>query len=431
MLQKITLENFKIHEKTEIEFKPITIFIGPNNCGKSSILQSLTLLKQSKRFSQQSPQNQYLIPYEKSDEWKNQCIINIGKFKDILRKGKDSITIEVEGKIKSHIAKRYTGSEDIVIHSTMKFVNNILKYNYGIIKSEAHHVEWDTNKVIRNGKLTLPDYPKGNVATQVRADIYSPVFPTGLQGAKQAEIDYDGLMDYSEDFFQSIPKFYDSFHLVYALRGMENDHINLDPNEYDHIEFIDLKDRSNAIFSTVAYNDELENNLSKWFKQLFGVESRSRMKPQQKVGIEIQHKNKVKSPIVNEGMGLNQLAYLLSPIALANENDCIFIEEPEAHLYPKLQTMLTKLFLQINKEENKQFVISTHSEHILFGFLTAIATKELSLNDLIIYSFEKEDSKAVVNQVLINEDGSVKGGIPGFFDNSVEQLIKYIQAISS
>ncbi len=41
MIEKIRLQNFKLHKDTTLEIKPITIFIGQNNSGKSSIFQAL------------------------------------------------------------------------------------------------------------------------------------------------------------------------------------------------------------------------------------------------------------------------------------------------------------------------------------------------------------------------------------------------------
>lgn len=49
MLKAIELENFKAFgERSRIEFAPITLIFGENSVGKSSILQSLNLLKQSR-----------------------------------------------------------------------------------------------------------------------------------------------------------------------------------------------------------------------------------------------------------------------------------------------------------------------------------------------------------------------------------------------
>jgi AAA15 family ATPase/GTPase len=47
MLEKIKLQNFKLHKDTTLEIKPITLFIGQNNSGKSSIFQALQLIKQN------------------------------------------------------------------------------------------------------------------------------------------------------------------------------------------------------------------------------------------------------------------------------------------------------------------------------------------------------------------------------------------------
>ncbi|GIW83134.1 MAG: hypothetical protein KatS3mg105_4941 [Gemmatales bacterium] len=49
MLKALELENFKAFgERTRIEFAPITLIFGENSAGKSSILQSLSLLKQTR-----------------------------------------------------------------------------------------------------------------------------------------------------------------------------------------------------------------------------------------------------------------------------------------------------------------------------------------------------------------------------------------------
>ncbi|MBN1540467.1 MAG: AAA family ATPase, partial [Candidatus Thermoplasmatota archaeon] len=46
MLDRIRVKNFKAHVDTEIDLKPITIFIGPNNSGKSTLFQLILLFKQ-------------------------------------------------------------------------------------------------------------------------------------------------------------------------------------------------------------------------------------------------------------------------------------------------------------------------------------------------------------------------------------------------
>lgn len=48
MITNLSLENFKSFKKLEnLKIKPLTILLGRNSCGKSSIIQSLLLLKQT------------------------------------------------------------------------------------------------------------------------------------------------------------------------------------------------------------------------------------------------------------------------------------------------------------------------------------------------------------------------------------------------
>ncbi|MFT0159423.1 AAA family ATPase [Bacteroides thetaiotaomicron] len=47
MIKNIKLKNFKVFEDEDIELAPLTLITGINGMGKSSVIQSLLLLKQS------------------------------------------------------------------------------------------------------------------------------------------------------------------------------------------------------------------------------------------------------------------------------------------------------------------------------------------------------------------------------------------------
>ena len=48
ILKALALENFKgIHEPVRIEFAPVTLLFGPNNAGKSTIVQALHYARRS------------------------------------------------------------------------------------------------------------------------------------------------------------------------------------------------------------------------------------------------------------------------------------------------------------------------------------------------------------------------------------------------
>ena len=55
-MKSFRLKNFKSFKDTgEVEIKPITVFVGKNNSGKSSLLRFLPLLKQTLLYNVNTP----------------------------------------------------------------------------------------------------------------------------------------------------------------------------------------------------------------------------------------------------------------------------------------------------------------------------------------------------------------------------------------
>ena len=76
MLKAIELENFKAFgERNRIEFAPITLIFGENSAGKSSILQSLNLLKQSRESRETGT---LILPRTDGG------IVDLGSFKELV-----------------------------------------------------------------------------------------------------------------------------------------------------------------------------------------------------------------------------------------------------------------------------------------------------------------------------------------------------------
>ena len=143
-LTNIELQNFKSHEKTQIRPKLITILIGPNSSGKSSVLQSLMMLKSSLK-----PQGGQEPPITKKESF------DLGEFEDILTHNEEKTTfsIKIDGQYPPGdviISKHNPLSEFSYFvefsKSGKKQLN--LKSNYKIIKSL-------TIKELRKIKLDL------------------------------------------------------------------------------------------------------------------------------------------------------------------------------------------------------------------------------------------------------------------------------------
>jgi hypothetical protein len=75
MLTRLWLRNFKSWPELDIEFKPITLLYGANSSGKSSIIQFLLLLKQTK----DSNDPQVALDFGAEDK-----LVDLGSFRDAV-----------------------------------------------------------------------------------------------------------------------------------------------------------------------------------------------------------------------------------------------------------------------------------------------------------------------------------------------------------
>ncbi|VVB92132.1 AAA ATPase domain protein [uncultured archaeon] len=447
MLQKIKLQNFKLHKDTSLEIKPITLFIGQNNSGKSSIFQALQLIKQNIKTSHERPERfiygeQYgnlLIPPkpEKSTTdyylYPNR-LIDIGTFEDVLRKNERFIGISIEGNLPvKKGALKEKGIENIHVNYEMKFRNNTLNYHSGGIKGGQYCLEWDWRSEGRDKNKNPISLKIDGIDFhfEARDEISEPIRHTG--GSSPPDIPYDieaNAQELKDGLVTSIKDFISSIHAIYGLRGFEETSYPLSDTPPSETDFMLLYDRSLAINSLLPYNRELESQLSSWFKNLLSVEISFELLPGKTV--KIKAKNAYgETSFINEGLGIHQLLFMFLPIALSPSSHTFLIEEPEAHLHPKAQSDISSTFIKILKNESKQFLIATHSEHILFGFLNALAKKEISLDDIVIYYFKNEKGVSEITKLNIDEYGRVAGGLPGFFEQNIRNVIEYLNALDS
>jgi len=132
------------------------------------------------------------------------------------------------------------------------------------------------------------------------------------------------------------------------------------------------------------------------------------------------------------GVGVSQFIPVL--IAILKEPK-LFIEQPELHLHPALQLVISDLIIsRINKFRAGDFVITeTHSEHIVLRLLRRIReysedkikNKELriSSNEVSVYYVMATNKGTVFKKIRVSDDGDFIDRWPsGFFNERDEEL---------
>lgn len=181
--------------------------------------------------------------------------------------------------------------------------------------------------------------------------------------------------------------------------------------------------------------ENIENITRKWFKQ-FGFSSDIKLNRLSKEGINYEflvtdEKTGFYTNIADVGFGVSQTLPIVIESFYAPEDSLILIEQPEIHLHPKAQATLGDLFIEAISKRDRQFIIETHSEHLIARIRRRIAENpELSKDDIAIYYFHKTTEGTKIEKVTLNEYGQLEDFPEGFFDESYYEAFNHMKVIS-
>ena len=125
--------------------------------------------------------------------------------------------------------------------------------------------------------------------------------------------------------------------------------------------------------------------------------------------------------IVNDGFGVNQVAYMLT-VALYDKAKIVLIEEPEIHLHPSMIRKLVHAFVDIVSNNDRRFVISTHSETFVVALLAQIAAGKIGVDDVSFILAEKEDGESEFTKQEAESNGQIQGGLESFIAAELEDM---------
>ncbi len=182
--------------------------------------------------------------------------------------------------------------------------------------------------------------------------------------------------------------------------------------------------------TNLAYSPTDLQKISPILKRVTGVGLRAFTVPPQAVEVK---SIALSGPVnvVLEGFGTNSLIMLLLQLTSAEKGATVMIEEPEIHLHPKAQAELAEVLTEVALEEDKQVIMTTHSEHITGRLLTLVAEGKLTPDDVAIYAFEKDDQGVCTAKDLkVSDDGRIEGSIGDFFEVNLAEMNRMVKALS-
>lgn len=135
----------------------------------------------------------------------------------------------------------------------------------------------------------------------------------------------------------------------------------------------------------------------------------------------------------NFGYGISYCLPIITMILTSKKGSILLIENPEAHIHPSGQTQLG-LFCSLAVKSGIQLIIETHSDHFFNGVRLALNEGLISVNDVRSYYFsknlegDKSSQKITTNIELVelHENGKIKNAPVGFFDEWQNSLFKLL-----
>jgi len=111
--------------------------------------------------------------------------------------------------------------------------------------------------------------------------------------------------------------------------------------------------------------------------------------------------------LVDVGYGVSQVLPIVADALRAEEGSAFLLQQPEAHLHPKAQAELGSFLAVLAKQQNKQFVIETHSDYLVDRIRTDVRDGKIASNDVVILYFERKNGEATIHPLELDDFGNI------------------------
>lgn len=425
MLTHLKLDNFKIWKSTgPMRLAPVTLLLGTNSSGKSSLIQSLLLIRQTVKGDDPSLDLNLGNP-DAGDS------VTLGRFRDVLCRHGDGARIGIEFRWSESGA---TGESTL--------------FNARYRAGPAGSAELDSLRLGRDGQgfsvlRRKPGIYRVQLGDERRSRGQSAEFRPqrsfALAPAALARLGADG------DRIREVgPALLDELGRIIYLGPVRR----LAQRDYvwsGRMPATIGDDGAKAVDALIASGvaaqgtrrrgnmppDEavLIAETGKWLKEM-DLASALSVRPlggSTRYELIVEREGE-RTNLKDVGVGVSQVLPVIVAALHAAPGHIVMVEEPESHLHPLAESLLAELFAQVSRERRVQFIVETHSEHLFRRMQTLLAQQRLGKDELAMYFVERDGPGARLRELVPNDFGAITNWPDRFFGDAIGETREQAKA---
>lgn len=444
MITELNFTNFKSWKLVEkMRFAPITGLFGTNSSGKTSIMQLLLMLKQTI----ESTDRAQVIEF--GDE---KSLTNLGSFREVVhnheKPGNISFGIQWDLLKQLNIT-----SPDDKMHTL--FSTNSLSFDCNLEESISDRLEVTKLSYSLEGhKFSLTRKSQGSKKYELEStdSEFRFIRSTGRVWELPPPVKFYGFPDQVYAYYQNAG-FLSSLQLefenlfskiyylgplrefpqrIYSWKGSEPADMG---RRGERVVDALLAARVRGAYISPGYRKKrltLEECVAIWLIKL-GLISSFSVEPIAE-GSSIYQVRVQKTPtsakvlITDVGFGVSQILPVLVLCYYAPEGSILFLEQPEIHLHPSVQSGLADVFIDAIKNRNIQIVVESHSEHLLRRLQRRIAEELIETNKISLYFCESDLNGSNLIPLKVNLFGDILNWPKSFFGDDFTEFAEMTKA---
>ncbi len=368
MISHLRLKNFKCFEDVTLQLGSLTLLSGLNGMGKSTVIQSILLLRQSFQ--------QGLLP--SVGLALNGELVHIGRGQDALYEYAESeqIGIELDAVPGKPRAWEFAYNPTADVLEILTDALDLSEYQIPLFRDDFQYL--NAERIGPRAFYQMKDYE--------------------VQRHKQLGINGEYVVHFLSAFGKTIV----TNERILHPRGNSNT----------------LRDQTEAWLSEVSPGIQLHfqehegtDLISLQYSFVVGETTSNHYRP------------------TNVGFGLTYTLSVVVALLFAKPGTLIILENPEAHLHPRGQSKIAEMLCRA-AGSGVQLIVESHSDHVLNGIRKSVRADNIQPSSVELHYFTRSERNGkVVTDVKsprVDINGRIDDWPDGFFDNYEKELLSLL-----